>query len=96
MDIMQKPGTDPTSWKIVAMPLDTFVALANNSYYSSTAGEFTCGDLDVTWTAVPVPSRLLRQSHLVSYLYSFLSSDAWSGTVSYQAVTTRDGPGAKH
>ncbi|KMQ91419.1 hypothetical protein RF55_8718 [Lasius niger] len=55
MDIMQKPGTDPTSWKIVAMPLDTFVALANNSYYSSTAGEFTCGDLDVTWTAVPVP-----------------------------------------
>lgn len=33
-EILQKPNLTPADWKIVAMPLDTFVALANNSYYS--------------------------------------------------------------
>ncbi|XP_011686539.1 PREDICTED: uncharacterized protein LOC105449216 [Wasmannia auropunctata] len=95
MDIMQKPGVTPNAWKAIAMPLDTFVALENNSYYSTTPDGFTYGELDVNWTAVPVPSRLLRQSHLLAYLFSFLSSDAWSGTVTYGSVTTRDGPNGK-
>lgn len=32
MIIQQKPQVTPDDWKIIAMPLDTFVALANNSY----------------------------------------------------------------
>lgn len=95
LDILQKPGTDPDSWQTTAMPLDTCVALANNSYFSSTVPGFTYGGLDVTWTAVPVPSRLLGQTHLLAYVYSFLSSDAWSGTVSYRYSTTRLGPNKK-
>lgn len=95
MDILQKPGVNAASWKSVAMPLDTFVALANNSYYSHTPEDFTYGGLDVTWTAVPVPSRLLGQSHLLAYIMSFLSSDSWSGTVNYKTTTERKGPEAK-
>ncbi|KMQ93498.1 peroxidase 12 [Lasius niger] len=95
MDILQKPGINPNSWRALAMPLDTFVALANNSYYSNTPEDFTYGGLDVTWTAVPVPSRLLGQSHLVAYVMSFLSSDSWSGTVNYKTITHRKGPADK-
>lgn len=91
LSIMQKPGTDANGWRAVAMPLDTFVALANNSYYPSTVNGFEYSGLDVTWTAVPVPSRLLGQSHLLAYLFSFLSSDAWSGTVFQSTTTTRSG-----
>lgn len=92
LDILQKPGVVPDTWKAVAMPLDTFVALANNSYYSSPVPGFTYGGLDVNWTAVPVPSRLLGQSHLLAYLMSFLSSDSWSGTVSYLSSMRRTSP----
>lgn len=91
-DIFPKPGPDPAQWQMTAMPLDTFVALANNSYYPSCVPGFTYSSLDVTWTAVPVPSRLLGQSHLLAYLYAFLTSDAWSGTVSYRTSTQRAGP----
>lgn len=95
ISIQQKPNTTPDDWKIVAMPLDTFVALANNSYFATTPANFSYNELDVTWTAVPIPSRLLGQSHLAAYLYSFLSSDAWSGTTSYKVITRRDGPDNK-
>lgn len=77
---------------MTAMPLDTFVALAINSYYPTTVPTFTYGGLDVTWTAIPVPSRLIGQSHPLAYIYTFLSSDTWSGTVTHRAVTTRRGP----
>jgi len=95
LDILQKPGVVPANWQAVAMPLDTFVALANNSYYPISVNGFTYGGLDVNWTAVPVPSRLIGQNHLLAYLFAFLSSDAWSGTTSYQVATTRKGPGDK-
>lgn len=95
MSIQQKPHIVPEDWKIVAMPLDTFVALANNSYFATTPPDFSYSALDVSWTAVPVPSRLLGQSHLIAYIYSFLSSDAWSGTTSFKMTTKRDGPNNK-
>lgn len=91
LDILQKPGVVAASWNAVAMPLDSFVALANNVYYGTTPTGYTYGGLDVTWTAVPVPSRLLRQSHVVAYLFSFLDSECWSGTVNYRSVSRRQG-----
>lgn len=89
-DILQKPGINLHKWNAVAMPLDIFVALANNSYYSDVVEGFTYGGLDVNWTAVP--SRLIGQSHILAYLFSFLSSDAWSGTVSYISFSVRPNP----
>lgn len=93
MDILQKPGVAADTWKIIAMPLDTFVTVANNSCYATSG--FTYCDLDINWIAIPVPTRLIGQSHLLAYIYSFLSSDAWSGTASYMVVTDRIGPGGK-
>lgn len=95
VDILRKPGVIPANWRALAMPLDTFVALANNSYYPTTVDGFTYGGLDVNWTAVPVPSRLIGQSHLLPYIYSFLTSDAWTGTTSYGYANQHVGVGGK-
>lgn len=88
---MKKPGINPEDWKAITMPFDTFVALANNTDYSTPVVGFTYGGMDVNWTAVPVPTRLLGQSHLLAYIYSFLSSDGWSGTCNYTTLTGRKG-----
>ncbi|BAU58961.1 capsid protein [Camponotus nipponicus virus] len=96
VDIFSKPGVVPQEWKIVAMPLDTFVALANNTYFASAAPGFSYTELDVSWTAVPFPSDIIGQTFAVPYIMSFLSSEAWSGTVNYHVNTTRQGPVHKY
>lgn len=83
MEIVKKLGISADDWKAVAMPFDTFVALANNSHYSEPVPRFTYGGMDANWTAIPVPTKLMGQSHSLAYIFSFLTSDAWSGACNY-------------
>ncbi|KMQ84450.1 hypothetical protein RF55_17725 [Lasius niger] len=75
MDILQKPGTNADSWKIVAMPLDIFVALANNSYYSTVVPGFTYGGQN----SLKITGRLRDVDATVN---------VWKGPTSVAAVSS--------
>lgn len=79
--IYEKPNFNPGEYKIIAMPVDTFVAIANNSFFENAPTGFEYRSLDVDWVAVPVSSDMLGQQSLIPYVAAFLSSDLWSGTV---------------
>lgn len=84
-----KPGPPPGPLIFTAAPLDTFLALANNSFFGQAPAGFEYTGFDNDWVAVPMRSNLIGQSHAFPYLMSFLTSEFWSGTVNYM-YTTRD------
>jgi len=71
----------------------TFVAICNNSHQTDAPESFSYEELDVTWTSVR--TQLLGQSHIIPYIFNFLSSKTWNGTVNYTRKTTRVGPANK-
>lgn len=81
MAIYEKPGVSSLKLDIIAMPIDTFVCVANNTHFEVFPRDFSYTMLDVEWIAVPVPTDLIGQTTLIPYIASFLSSELWSGTV---------------
>ncbi|BAR72204.1 capsid protein [Camponotus yamaokai virus] len=79
--IREKPGFDAGEYQVIAMPIDVFIALANNSCFENAPHGFEYKDLDIGWTAVPVSSDIANFDTLIPYLAAFLTSDLWSGTV---------------
>lgn len=88
MTITKKLNVIKEPLLITAMPLDTFTALANNSFFATPVPGFSHAGLDNEWVAVPVRSQLIGQSHLLAYISAFLSSELWSGTVNYKYETS--------
>ncbi|KAI4482526.1 hypothetical protein M0802_013630 [Mischocyttarus mexicanus] len=86
--ISQKADFPSSPLLITAMPLDTFTALANNSFYHATVDGFDYAGLDSDWVAVLVSSRMIGQSHLLAYITSWMSSELWAGTVNFRVSGT--------
>lgn len=81
-DIIRKPSFYTTEYKVIAMPIDTFVCLANNSI-NQTTQDFDYKGLDIDWTAVPISNSIIGQGHIVPYIAGFMTSDLWAGTVNH-------------
>ena len=96
MNIVHKPNFVANEWKVIAMGLDTFMAIANNSFADQTPLGYGRDTLDQDWVAVPVTSMMINQSWLLTYIACFLSSDFWSGTVNYIYRTRRLGPAVRN
>lgn len=86
--IREKPNFDAGAYKIIAMPIDTFVAVANNSFFENAPNGFDYKSLDVDWVGVPISSDLLGQQTLIPYIAAFLTSDLWAGTVNQHINVT--------
>lgn len=75
----------PTESRIIAMPLDVFVALCNNKY-THNVPMFAASGCDVTWTAVPVRNEILNRRWIIPYIASFLTSELWNGTTNFRIL----------
>lgn len=92
MTIQRTPGWVREDWVATAVPIDIFVSICNNSFQGLCPDGFEYDSLDISWTAVPIKSNILGQSHLVPFAFSFMSSEAWNGTTNYYRTTQRLGP----
>lgn len=54
------------------------------------AGIFEVGNIDTTWTTIPIRGHQIKSSGLLTYLFSHLTSEYWNGTVNYQQDLTHD------
>lgn len=71
-----------TSPKIIAMPLDTYIAFMSDRQPAPNA-DFTYLGADKDWVAVPAENSALRERWMLAYTLGFLSSELWNGTVNH-------------
>lgn len=59
-------------------------------YSRNMPSQFPYDQADITWTAVPIRDQFAPNQGVIPYIFSFLTSEWWGGTVNHMVQNTHD------
>lgn len=85
---INKPTWKLPDCKIIAVPLSSAIAIALNKTSNNQPAGFSYGDMDVTWTMIPIRQSALLNRWVLEYIIAHLDSCLWNGVVNWNVVGT--------